>query len=362
IGKDSGIFELHAAKLIPEAQVFLRSGNVVVPAIAFDQTTAAAQPDVRTYRVDLTATPPGQYDLLISNSQVLGTVVPHLVTVKPEPIPRLTSSSLSHALNTNDYPDVVLHGENLEPVYKIAIRKGGVQHDLVSRFVSAKQMDVDADFRGLDPGTYQLLVQDSGRVVASLPGGIDVTPPVERFVHPSAVRVTLGYPYAFVLTPSFSSAVTSSDIGGELVAALPMGVKFFPNIPVIRDMGFEVQTDYSLYGAGASGSGATPTTASLNLGRAGVNLYYRTPFNFPVNGLFRFGYGATLSGFARTNSSGTASGSSVDYFYQLGAGAEVDIGARLTMEIGAVWWRVMYGAANLDSLAVYLRGGVRLGR
>ena len=376
IGESAGDFTLRAKELIPDTQVFLREGRRLYPTVSLGPPTSspgeAAAPasgssaggnatEVRQFSLDLTSTPPGRYDLVIANSQLLQTIVSGAVTVRPKPIPRLTASSITHAYDTLAYPGIVLEGVNLKSSYGIELKRGDVARNLESRFISPSRMSVDIDFRGMAPGTYSVLVESSGRVVASLPGGIVVTTPHQRFVHPTKPMVMLGYPYGLVLSRSFANSVSISTIGGRLIADFPLGGRFFPKIPGLRDLGIGLTAQFSLYDDAATGavSGATST---IDMTRPGMELVYRTPFNFPLNGFLSAGYGMTVSGFQSKSKDATVSGSSLDFYYDLGAGAELDLGKRVVLEGGLDWVRVLYAVTNLDVIELYLRGGIRLGR
>lgn len=356
IGRDSGLFKLTALHMIPEAQVYLQKGDTLIPTQSFAGGSSAGA--TRDFRIDLRTVAPGTYALLIQNSQLLTALVPDVVTIKPRPIPSLTHSSLTRAFNTLAYRNVVLRGQNLLPAYRVVLKRGTVQHDLVTRYVSSGQLDVDADFRGMAPGNYEVLVQNSGRVVASLPGGITVVVPPHRYVHPTSYKLLIGYPYQLVLTQSFADTVASSYAGGDFIAAFPVGVKFFPKTPGVRDMGLEIELGYSQFVDTSSGASSR---ASLGITKTGFNLYYRTPFKFPLNGIARLGYGITLSGYSVPTLSGTSTGSSFDFYYDLGLGGELDVGKTLAFEAGVTWTRILYATVNLDSLAFVVRGGVRLG-
>jgi hypothetical protein len=340
--------------MIPEAQVFLQSGNTLIPTQSFAEGAAST----RNFRIDLTTVAPGTYSLLIENSQLLTTLVPNLITIKPRPIPRITRSSLTQAYNTLAYPKVELFGRNLQPRYKVVLKRGAVLHDLPTRFVSSGQLDVAVDFRGMAPGNYNVLVQDSGRVVASLPGGITVGVPLKRYTHPKSYTVIRCYPYELVPTQSFADTVSSSYAGGVFTAEFPVGVKFFPKTPGVRDMGLGLEVGYSQFADTASGASSH---ASLGVTKAGFNLYYRTPFNFPLNGVARLGYGMAVSGYSVPTVTGTVKGGSFDFYYDLGLGGELDLGKIFTLEAGISWTRVLYSTVSLDALAFTISSGVRLG-
>lgn len=370
VGRSSGTFILTAKDMNRQTQVFLRRGATLVPteALPAEGTSNAAartgaSPEVRRFRIGLSTISPGNYDLLIVNGQFLSTTVGNLVTVKPEPIPLLTSSSVTHAYDTASYPNVVLTGRHLLPRYRIAVKLGSVQHDLATRFVSSSKLEIDADFRGMPPGRYTVIAQDSGRTVATLPGGILVTPPPPPppplFAHPSSYTVLVGYPVRLVLSNRFAGNLASSVIGGNVAVAIPLGEKLFPRAPVIRDAGIEAQVGYSSYGSPSSGSSLS---VRLGITGLGADLYYRTPFNFPLNGVFRAGYGISWSGYRVSGPLvKKSSGVSTDFYYRLGAGAQLDIGKRLTFEAGVDWNRMLYPIATLDTLGVVVRGGVRIG-
>jgi len=360
-GKSSGEFEVRAKNLIPEAQVFLRRGDTLIPTreLSSGGGGSAADGAPRRFQLELSGVAPGAYDLVLANSRTLDTSISGIVEVNPEPIPALTGASLTRAFDTLDCKDIVLEGENLQQGFTVVLKRGAVQRDLVSRYVSPHQMNVNIDFRGNPPGTYQVLVKNQGRVVASLPGGITVTTPRARFLHPATIRVLLGYPYVLVLSQSFANSISLSAIGGELSAVFPPGVKFFPHVPGIRDAGIGVELGYSQFGFPAVSS--STATSTLGLLRPGIDLYYRTPFNFPLNGVVRMGYGLSLSDFERSSSSGTTRQTSLDFYYGLAACAELDLGKRMTVESGAAWYRILYASANLDSLALFVDVGVRVG-
>lgn len=380
IGESTGAFALRAKDLIPDSQVFLRRGGQLIPTVALGQQSLPSSPggggagavpsgtpaaagsgNGRQFQIQLTSTPPGRYDLVIANSQLLRTVVTGAVTIKPKPIPRLTGASITHAYDTLEYKGIILKGANLKPTYGVVLKRGNAARDLVSKFISPNRMSVNIDFRGMSPGTYSVLVQSSGRVVASLPGGISVTTPHQNFIHPTRLRVMIEYPYGLVLSPSFANSVSISTIAGLIVGDFPLGATFFPKIPAIRDMGIGLRVGYSLYDQAATGA-AGGTTSTINMARPGMDLYYRTPFNFPLNGYVSVGYGLSLSGFQSSSQSASVSGWSLDFYYRLGAGAELDLGKRIVFEGGVDWLRVLYAVTNLDVLELYLRGGIRLGK
>ncbi len=222
---------------------------------------------------------------------------------------------------------------------------------------AVQTLSLRADLRTITPGRYDLVIENSLNLTTVVSGLVSVNPePPKRFLHPSSIKVTAGYPYVLSLSPSFANAVTGSMLGGDVDAAIPLGVRFFPHVPGIRDMGIEIEVGDSYY-TNLGGGGAT----SLNLSTVGTNLYYRTPFNFPLNAVVRAGYGLSYSLFRLSTAQQSASGSSMDFYVKAGTGAELDLGKLITFELGAEWMRVLYASANLDSLRLYLRGGVRLG-
>ncbi len=362
-GRSDGTFTLRAKALVADTQVFFgRNGNLV-PALERNGAKTRGAPiaqdveQTRSYQIDLRSVAPGTYDLIIANSQALQTVVAGLITVNPEPVTTIQGTSLKRGYNTIEYKNVVLTGENFLSSYKVVLRRGTVIHELATRYVSPEELQYDADLRGFVPGNYELLVESAARVVASLPGGVVVEEPPQRFVHPQTIKITAGYPYIYALSQSFASVITGSVAGGDVVAALPLGVKFFPTTPGLRDLGVEIEIDYSVYtDVGAS------SNAALDLGELGTNLYYRTPFNFPLNGILRVGYGLSYSSFNLTAGGQTESGTSEDFYFKAGSSIELDIGKTITVETGADWIRVLYANANLDSLSLFVRVGARLGR
>lgn len=370
IGRSGGNFKLTAKDMIPQTQVFLRRGSSLIPVEslpAASSSSGAAQSgsgkDTKRFRIYLSTLPPGTYALVIKNSQYLSTTVSNLVTIHAKPVPSLTSSSVTHAYDTSVYPNLVLKGKNLEPRYRVALKLGGVQHDLVTRFVSTGELEVAADFRGMTPGRYSLVVQDSsGTTVAMLPGGIDVTPPPPPppplFTHPSNYTILAGYAYQLQESQIFAASVGNSDKGGDFSGAVPLGVKFFPKAPIIRDAGLEVDVGYSYFASPPSGSSLT---VGLGLTDVGLGLYYRTPFNFPLNAVLRAGYGISFTKYHVSGSLINSTGNSTDFYYQFGGGLQLDLGKYVVIEAGAKWTRTLYAVASLDALGFVVRGGVRLG-
>ena len=369
IGRSKGTFELAAKDMIPQTQVFLRKGGSLIPVEALPPAASSesAQPgsstEVKRFRIYLSTVAPGTYDLVIKNSQYLGTTVNGLVRIRPEPVPSLTSSSITHAYDTMAYTNVVLKGEHLESRYQVALKFGGVQHDLVTRFVSSSELEVDADFRGMAPGRYTLVVQDpSGTTVASLPGGINVTPPPPPppplFVHQAYYTILAGYAYQLQQSQIFSGSVGNSEKGGDFSSAVPLGAKFFPGAPIIRDAGLELDAAYSYFASPPTGSSVT---VGLGLTDIGLGLYYRSPFNFPLNAVLRAGYGISFTKYQVSGSLINSTGTSTDFYYRFGAGLQLDLGKYVVIEAGAKWTRTLYPVASLDALGFVVRGGVRLG-
>lgn len=370
IGRSNGTFILRATEMIPQAQVFLKSGATLIPveavpnSVEVDSAGQTSDSDApRSFHIYLSAVQPGTYDLVIRNSRFLLTTVNDLVTIRPKPVPSISSSSITHGYNTKEYPDIVLVGRNLEPRYRVALKFGTTQQELTTRYVSSDRLDVDADFKGLTPGRYELVVQDSGMTVAQLPGGIAVTPPPPPppplFVHPLNYTLLLGYAYEFSTSQTFANSVANSKLGGAATGAFPVGIKFFPGVPIVQDTGLALDVGYSYFGS------PTPTSTNavnLSISHVGFDLYYRTPFNFPLNLVLRAGYGIAFSAYQVQSAFGKSTGTSADFYYRFGAAIEVDVGTYVTFETGVGWTRTLYSAASFDNLGLMARAGVRLGR
>jgi len=323
---------------------------------------------------------PGVYDLVVADPGGLSATLARAMTVQNITTPKFVSMSPTTFTIGQSDGNFVLRANDLIPEARVFLKQKGIvvpvlpagyaaARNLIGTKIAAGPLKGGAappavqeralriDLTRIVPGRYDLVIENSLDLTTVVSGLVSVNPePPPRFIHPTSIKITAGYPYALVLSPSFANAVTGSLVGGDLDAAFPLGAKFFPRIPGIRDMGIELEVGDSLYSNLASG-GAT----SLNLSAVGTNLYYRTPFRYPLNAVLRAGYGFTYSLFNLSTAHQSASGGSMDSYVKLGTAAELDIGKLITFEAGAEWMRVLYANANFDSLRLFVRGGVRLG-
>ncbi len=346
---------------------FLARGNRRI-----DITSARIRsPEAASIDLNLGDAVPGVYDLVAANPGGLRSTLARAVTVQRITTPKFVSMSPTTFTIGTSKGDFVLRARDLIPEARVFLKRHSLLIPVLSAESAAKpgkdagpapavqERALRADLARIAPGRYDLVMENSLDLTTVVSGLVIVNPePPPRYVHPSSIKITAGYPYVLVLSPSFANAVTGSLIGGDVDAAFPLGAKFFPRLPAVRDMGMELELGDSRFTDLGGGSGGG---TSLNVTAVGTNLYYRTPFRFPLNAVVRAGYGFTYSLFNLSTAQQSTSGSSMDSYVKLGASGELDIGTLITFEVGAEWMRILYANTNLDSLRVFVRGGVRLG-
>ncbi len=345
-------FTVRGSGFIPATVFLLKNGNILLPA------TLVGSPLPAAARLALPpgALAPGRYDLVIENGLAFQVVVPGALTVRPEPATELEALSARSGTDAQLLRGVRLSGRNLRHGERFYLQGGGTLIPVAATIVSPSRALLDMDLRGKADGLYGLVVYEDGRPVGSLPGGFTVLPRTKPV--PSFISISGGWTSMILLPTGSQTDLGNSLEGGDLVVALSLGNRFLAPIPVVRQLGLDIDVGYNGLSASVA---AAQSSGELGLWHVGTDLFYKTDFRFPVNLIARGGWGLVLSDFSESSPIAAASGTSTDLYVDAGGGIELLIAGAVPIELTAGYQRVLYAGANLDSLNLTLQAGIEVG-
>ncbi len=331
--KDCGIsFETADGKVLKPSVVEVLSGD----AIAFS--------------LNLAEKAPGPYDLVIENPGGLKGILKSALLVKDalrEPLAGIRIGPLP-----SDRPEGVLAP---------SVRRAEAKAEPAARQeVPAPPSPPPAEPRPSAPPAASSAAAERKPEAAAKPEPPAPPRSVEDRSQPrpeGALYATLGWSPCLVMKEDYSKQFGDfSLIGASLAVGFEFGA-FFPEIPVLRNLGFELCGQYARFQGETSD---TVTSSGLDVITAGTSLTFRTRFDFPLNLTARLGYGFAFSFVKKSSPLATFEENSTDSCFQAGAGLRWDFDRRFFAEAGADWTGTLYVGSTFYALRPFLKFGVVL--
>ncbi len=360
VGLERGDLVLKGRNL-KDAEFFFTKGDVKIRPLRVRHEGDEA---IR-FDLDLRRTPDGTYVLIMENKEGFVTEQKDaLVLMIPVP-PVIESLSRKELLSGQWERDLMLTGKNFKKEARVELRKGNkVLEGRNVRCDFDSIMHFDADLTSAEEGPYVLEVINPDGARGGKSGLIQVKKP--SFIKEAlkgtpespgrmlGIKAGLHIAYVHVM-PDWNGYLKDSFQSIGLMAGADFAAfGGLRNIPVIRNMGLELEFAHDTYKTRQDFGGATGT---LDCSRFGTTLFYTLDRLKPVYINGKLGGGLAVTRLALPWS--VQELNSRDPFYQIGLTAEIRPFRHFFAETGLFYQMVDYLSQDLKTVQVMLRCGVR---
>lgn len=304
--------------------------------------------------------PPENYKLRIGALNKFGKVVGWTVwsslNIKLSSYPFFRSISIREGLSDKVVKDIIVKGKNFTQGTRIFLLKGEKKIFAENvRIESRRLVRFDLNLKDADKGLYDLEIKN--------PNGFKLTKEkiflVKKNFKPlfeGALKIGAGLSYHYLLPRWDEYFFNTFKSYNGIISFSAGGIGFLNKIKIVKNTGLELETSYAFF----EGNEETQRVKTdMNITILGINGFYHTGLNYPVNGIIRAGGGIVSSNFKEYTPE-QETYSTRDLYYKIGVSLEYCFLKLLFLEAGTDFLITNYLVEANNSIRFIFLAGVRL--